>query len=121
MPNGDSYTGLEDVVFEKLERLSLRCPASEPAFPKRRACPRGFMSLASQHSSLSPRSGRMSPSILIRRSKNTCALAPALSIDPVLAAGGGDVWWGGGDFDKMPLAPKSDGSSVSPLKALKAP
>lgn len=96
-----SPTGLDESIFEKLDRLRISSPKVLPKM-------RGFTSLASgalSHGTASH--GRTSPSILIRRTKNP---TPVLSIDPSLASG----FWGAGlNVCLGPMAPRSDGSSAN--------
>lgn len=110
-----SRTGLDESVLEKLDRLRISSPKVLPKM-------RGFSSLSSSGTVGAGANGRTSPSILIRRTKtNPCALSlPSLSIDPHLAAnyggGVGSVWvakGGLGDSARVPLAPRSDGSSAN--------
>ncbi len=102
-------------MLEKLDRLRISSPKVLPKM-------RGFSSLSSLGSFGGGANGRTSPSILIRRTKNNpCAHSlPSLSIDPHLAAnyggGVGSVWvakGGLGDAARVPLAPRSDGSSAN--------
>ena len=91
-------------MCEKLDRLRISSPKLLPKM-------RGFSALSSTPSGSSSSSlGRTSPSILIRRTKSSsCPTLPCLSIDPHLVSPSA----GGSDYDRVPLAPRSDGSSAN--------
>lgn len=71
---------------------------------------RGFSAIAPANGTAASL-GRTSPSILIRRTKNnhSCPTLTCLSIDPHLASPSS----GASDYDRVPLAPRSDGSSAN--------